>query len=151
MRPPIPGCSGANSPRQVGDAVAPGGVRQVTALPAEPVVPAVGFKLDSGRNGPVFTGNTMTNSLPWKYFNKINNLKFIVVDPVLSDGVCQLSVAAKPPCSSLLVEELARLRLGPPIYVTHFKPRGAEIIIEQSAARSPVRRARKRGQNQLLI
>jgi hypothetical protein len=49
-----------------------------------------------------------------------------------------------------LADELARLHLDPAIYVTHFKPRDAEIIMEQIAAGVPERRARMLEQKQLF-
>ena len=68
----------------------------------------------------------------------------------MSDGERELAVASKHLCPGLLAEELARLRLEPAIYVTHFKPREAEIIMEQIAARVPERRARMLDQNQIF-
>lgn len=138
------------SPVQVGEAVELGGGRRVTPLPANHVVPAVGYQLDSGQGSLVFTGDTTTNPPLWDYVNRISNLRFLIIESALSDGERELAVASKHLCPGLLAEELARLRLEPAIYVTHFKPREAEIIMEQIAARVPGRRARMLDQNQIF-
>jgi len=56
---------------------------------------------------------------------------------------------SKQLCAGLRAEELAELRRDPAIYVTHFKPREAEIIMEQIAVRIPECRTRMFKQNQL--
>ena len=68
----------------------------------------------------------------------------------MSDGERELAIASKHLCPGLLSDELARLSLDPAIYVTHFKPREAELIMEQITARVPHRRARMLEQNQLF-
>src|SRR5450432_4059712 len=40
--------------------------RKLTPLPANHVVPAIGFQVDSGRGSLVFTGDTCTNDPLWK-------------------------------------------------------------------------------------
>jgi len=138
------------SPVWIGEPVVLEGGRRVTPLPADHVVPAVGYQLDSGRGSLVFTGDTTTNPPLWDFVNKINNLKFLIIESALSDGERELAIASKHLCPGLLADELARLHLDPAIYVTHFKPREAEIIMEQIAARVPERRARMLQQNQLF-
>jgi ribonuclease BN (tRNA processing enzyme) len=136
------------SPVLVGEPVVLGGGRRITPLPANHVVPAVGYQLDSGRGSLVFTGDTTTNPPLWDFINKINNLKFIIIESAVSDGERELAIVSKHLCPGLLEGELARLGLDPAIYVTHFKPREAELIMEQIAARVPQRRARMLEQNQ---
>jgi len=138
------------SPVRIGEPVVLEGGRRVTPLPADHVVPAVGYQLDSGRDSLVFTGDTTTNPPLWDFVNKINNLKFLIIESALSDGERELAIASKHLCPGLLADELARLHLDPAIYVTHFKPREAELIMEQIVARVPQRRARMLEQNQLF-
>lgn len=138
------------SPVRIGEPVSLDGGRRITPLPANHVVPAVGYQLDSGRGSLVFTGDTTTNPALWEIVNKINNLKFLIIESALSDGERELAIASKHLCPGLLADELARLQLDPAIYVTHFKPREAELIMEQIGARVPQRRARMLEQNQLF-
>jgi len=46
--------------------------RKVTPLPANHVVPAIGFMLDSGNGSLVFSGDTTSNPALWNMVNKIN-------------------------------------------------------------------------------
>ena len=62
------------------EAVALGGTvvlngRRITPLPANHVVPAVGYHFDSGRASLVFTGDTTTNDALWPIVNEIANLQ----------------------------------------------------------------------------
>lgn len=126
------------------------GRRTITPLPANHVVPAVGFHLDSGAASLVFTGDTTSQDASWKYINKINNLKYIIIESALSDAERELAVISKHLCPGLLAEELAKLQLDPAIYVTHFKPREAELIMEQIVDRVPGRRLNMLEQNQIF-
>ena len=137
------------SPVRVGEPVVLGG-RRITAIPANHVVPAVGYHLDSGAGSLVFTGDTTTYDDNWKYINKINNLKHIIVESALADAEHDLAVISKHLCPGLLAAELVKLRLDPAVYVTHFKPRDAEVIMAQIAAQAPARRARMLERNQVI-
>src|SRR5882724_4882399 len=54
--------------------------RKVSVLPANHVVPAVGYHLDSGKGSLVFTGDTTTNDPLWAVVNKISNLKYLSIE-----------------------------------------------------------------------
>lgn len=138
------------APVRVGEPVRLAGGRTITPVPANHVVPAVGYHLDSGAASLVFTGDTTSQDGIWKYVNKINNLKHIIIESALSDAERDLAVISKHLCPGLLAEELAKLQLDPAIYVTHFKPREAELIMEQIVARIPGRRLHMLEQNQVF-
>lgn len=124
---------------EVGVPVSLGG-RKITPLPANHVVPAVGYHLDSGRKSLVFSGDTTTNDALWPHVNAIANLRYLIIETALSDGERELAVASKHLCPSLLAEELEKLTTFPEIYITHLKPREAELIMEEIGARVPERR-----------
>jgi ribonuclease BN (tRNA processing enzyme) len=138
------------SPVGVGKPVSIGGGRTITPVPANHVVPAVGFHLDSGAASLVFTGDTTSQDELWKYISKINNLKYIVIESALSDSECELAIISKHLCPELLAAELAKLELDPAIYVTHFKPREAELIMKQIVARIPGRQLHMLEQKQVF-
>jgi len=116
----------------VGGEVALGG-RRVTPLPANHVVPAVGYRLDSGKASLVFTGDTTTNDALWPIVNDIANLKYLIIETALSDRERELARISRHLCPSLLAEELAKLKLSPEVYITHLKPRESELIMQQIA------------------
>jgi ribonuclease BN (tRNA processing enzyme) len=116
--------------------------RRITPLPANHVVPAVGYHLDSGKASLVFTGDTTTNDALWPVVNQIANLKYLIIESALSDREIELARLSKHLCPSLLAEELAKLKLAPEIYVTHLKPRESELIMQQIAVTVKERRLR---------
>jgi ribonuclease BN (tRNA processing enzyme) len=109
--------------------------RVITALPANHVVPAVGYQLDSGKASLVFTGDTTTNDALWERVNTIGNLRYLIIETALSDRERALAIASKHLCPSLLADELAKLTLFPDIYITHLKPREADLIMEEVGQR----------------
>lgn len=138
------------APVRVGEPVRLSGGRMITPVTANHVVPAVGYHLDSGAASLVFSGDTTSQDVAWKYINKINNLKYLIIESALSDLERELAIISKHLCPSLLAEELVKLQLDPAIYVTHFKPREAELIMEQIVARVPRRRLHMLEQNQVF-
>lgn len=111
--------------------------RKITPLPANHVVPAVGFQLDSGSASLVFTGDTTTCDALWEAVNKIDNLKYLIIETAYSNGEIRLATVAKHLCPSLLIEELRKLRRPARIYITHLKPGEGETImteVERDAA-----------------
>jgi ribonuclease BN (tRNA processing enzyme) len=105
--------------------------RAITPLPANHVVPAVGYHLDSGSGSLVFTGDTTTNPALWPIVNRIANLRYLVIETALSDREEEIARLSKHLCPSMLARELAQLERSPEIYVTHLKPREAELIMQQ--------------------
>jgi ribonuclease BN (tRNA processing enzyme) len=115
---------------QVGEAVVLGN-RRITPLPANHVVPAVGFHLDSGKASLVFSGDTTTNDQLWAAVNRIENLKHLVIETAFCNRERQLAVVSKHLCPSMLAEELAKLERSAEIYVTHLKPGEIELTMQE--------------------
>jgi ribonuclease BN (tRNA processing enzyme) len=114
------------------------GAREITALPANHVVPAVGYRIDSGRASLVFTGDTTTNEALWREVNAMDNLRYLVIETAFCDRERDLAVASKHLCPSLLATELAKLEVPAEIYITHLKPGEGEQTmreVEDCAAR----------------
>jgi cAMP phosphodiesterase len=107
------------------------GKRKITVLPANHVVPAVGFHLDSGWGSLVFTGDTTTNDPLWKIVNKIPNLKHLIVETAFCNRERQLAIVSKHLCPSMLAEELAKLERTVDIYITHLKPGEIELTMQE--------------------
>ena len=112
--------------------------RKITPLPANHVVPAVGFQLDSGRASLVFSGDTTTNDPLWREVNRIANLRYLVIETAFCNREKYLAVASKHLCPSMLAEELSKLERPAEIYITHLKPGEIELTmreIEECAAK----------------
>jgi ribonuclease BN (tRNA processing enzyme) len=110
--------------------------RRIRSLPANHVVPAVGFHLDSGEGSLVFTGDTTTNDALWEEVNRIENLRYLIIETAFSNGERALAVASKHLTPDLLAQELAKLAHPAKvrIFVSHLKPgEGAQTMEEVEA------------------
>jgi len=107
------------------------GSRKITVLPAIHTVPAVGYQLDSGKGSLVFTGDTGPNEGLWEAVNKIENLKFLIIETAFSDKERRLAELALHLCPSMLAEELAKLQRPADIYITHLKPSEIELTMQE--------------------
>lgn len=113
-----------------GETVDVGG-RKISPLPANHVVPAVGFQIDSGKTSLVFSGDTTTCDALWAAVNRIRNLEFLIIETAFSNAEKELALVSKHLCPSLLAEELHKLRLNPEIYITHLKPGEVELTMQE--------------------
>lgn len=107
------------------------GGRRITPLPANHVVPAVGFQIDSGKASLVFSSDTTTCDDFWEAVNQIRNLEYLIVETAFSNAEKDLAVVSKHLCPSLLAEELRKLKLNPGIYITHLKPGEVELTMQE--------------------
>ena len=95
--------------------------RKITAVPANHVVPSVGYHVDSGHGSLVFTGDTTTNDAFWRVVNTVDNLKYIIIEVAFCEAKKDIAIRSKHLCPSLLREELEKLKLKAEIYITHLK------------------------------
>ncbi len=105
--------------------------RKLTPLPANHAVPAVGYRLDSGRVSLVFTGDTTTNDALWPVVNQIDNLRYLIIETAFCNREKDLAIASKHLCPSLLAEELAKFKRKAEVYITHLKPGEAELTMRE--------------------
>lgn len=105
--------------------------RRITPLPANHVVPSVGFHLDSGESSLVFTGDTTTNSLFWVEINKIKNLRYLIIETAFCNKDKELAIKAKHLCATMLAESLDMLEGNPEIFISHLNPSEADIIMDE--------------------
>ena len=117
---------------RIGETVNLGG-RKFTPVPANHVVPAIGFHLEGHSSSMVFTGDTTTCDALWDAVNRIDNLKYLVIETAFSNAELELAKISKHLCPSLLMEELTKLKHNPRprIYITHLKPGEGEIIMSE--------------------
>lgn len=117
-------------PIEVGETITLGS-RRFTALPANHVVPSVGYHMDSGKGSLVFTGDTTTNDPLWKIVNRIANLRYLIIETAFCNRERELAVVSKHLCPSMLAEELAKLERSADIYITHLKPGEIELTMQE--------------------
>jgi ribonuclease BN (tRNA processing enzyme) len=105
--------------------------RNITPIPANHVVPTVGYHLDSGEASLVFSGDTTVNDALWSYFNSCRNGRYLIVESAFPNRDLSIAVASKHYCPALLVPELTKLKSEPEIYVTHMKPGETQTILRE--------------------
>ena len=109
-------------PMSLGETVVLGG-RKITSIPADHVVPAVGYQLDSGTASLVFSGDTTRNDALWAVVNKIENLRYLIIETAFRNSEEALAVRSKHLCPAMLAEELVKFkRHQAEIFITHLKP-----------------------------
>jgi ribonuclease BN (tRNA processing enzyme) len=104
---------------------------KITALPAIHTVPAVGYQLDSGKASLVFTGDTGQNDALWSVVNRIENLKYLIIETSFSDKDRELAELSQHLCPSTVAAELAKLKRPAEIYITHLKPSEIELTMQE--------------------
>lgn len=109
------------------------GARTITALPVEHTVPAVGYRLDSGRGSLVFSGDTGPCNSFWRAVNRIDNLRHLIIECAFSDREERLAIVSRHLCPSMLARELQKLERECDIYITHLKPGQIELTMEEIA------------------
>jgi ribonuclease BN (tRNA processing enzyme) len=111
--------------------------RTIAPVPANHVVPAVGYALDSGSASLVFTGDTCGSDAFWQVVNNIANLRYLIIETSFPDAERELAVQARHLCPSLLVEQLAKLTQSAEVFITHLKPgEGGRIMREIAVSAS---------------
>jgi len=106
--------------------------RRLASLPANHVVPAVGYQVTSeSGNNFVFTGDTGINPPFWPRINRIRNLRYLIIETAFCNRERELAILSKHLCPSLLAEELAQLERNPEIFITHLKPGELELTMEE--------------------
>ena len=115
---------------RVGETVALNG-RRITPLPANHVVPAVGYHLDSGKASLVFSGDTTSHDALWQQVNKIENLRYLIIETAFSNSERDLAEVSKHLCPSLLAQELLKLKRAAEVFITHLKPGELELTMKE--------------------
>lgn len=121
------------SPILVGQTVSVNG-RMITPLPAHHTVPAVGYQLDSGDASLVFSGDTGPCPEFWERVNKIQNLRYLIIECAFPDQEKELAIKSLHLCPSMLAEEFAQLQHEVDVFITHLKPGKIELTMQEIQA-----------------
>ena len=105
--------------------------RKITSIPANHVVPAVGYHLDSGKASLVFSGDTTANDELWEVVNQIENLRYLVIETAFSNSEKDLAEISKHLCPTMLAVELVKFKRDAEVYITHLKPGELELTMRE--------------------
>ena len=107
---------------------------RITALPAQHTVPALGFRLDSGRSSVVYSGDTVGGEAFWDAVNAADNLSTLIIETAFPDSEAALGRLARHLCPESLKRELQHLQRPAQVLITHLKPADSDLIMQEIAA-----------------
>lgn len=107
--------------------------RTFTPLPVDHTVPSVGYRIDSGAASFVFSGDTGPCDAFWRAVNRIDNLRYLIVECAFSNRERELARISRHFCPDTLAAELLKLERECELYITHLKPGQVELTMEEIA------------------
>ncbi len=105
-----------------------GMLREITPIPAHHVVPATGFHLRGARGSLLFSGDTNSHPALWALAGLIPDLLHLVVECSFANDQREVAHASRHFHTAELAADLATLKVGPEVWISHLKP-GAEAHI----------------------
>jgi len=104
---------------------------EITAIPVNHAVPAVGFLIRQGDTSILYSGDTCSTEELWKIAAEEQTLKAAFIETSFPDEFRELALISKHLTPSLLIDELGKLdRPNLPLYIYHMKP-GHKALIER--------------------
>lgn len=123
------------------------GERTITAIPANHVVPAVGYLIRGPDGSLLFSGDTASHAALWEAVDATGNLKHLVVECSFPNAQQEVALASKHYCPETLAADLALMRPEVSVWITHLKPGGEAGIMAELDAQCPgLARALEEGQ-----
>ena len=111
------------------------GDRRITPLPARHAVPAVGYRLDSGKGSFVYSGDTTDCEEFWAALDKIENLRYLMIETTFLNANIGGAARSGHMTAALLAKGLTRLQRPVTLLITHMEPgREDETMAEVVAA-----------------
>ncbi len=121
------------SPIREGVPVKLGG-REITAIPAHHVVPAVGYLLRGGDASLLFSGDTASHDALWSTAAAASDLRHLIVECSFQDVMADIAEASKHYCPRTLAPDLQKLNSEVDVWITHLKPGGEAGIMGELLA-----------------
>jgi ribonuclease BN (tRNA processing enzyme) len=108
--------------------------REITPIPAHHVVPATGFHLRGPIGSLLFSGDTNSHPALWELAELIPDLKHLVVECSFGNDQIEVAHASRHYHTAGLAADLASLKMGPEVWITHLKPGGEAGIMAELCA-----------------
>lgn len=115
------------------------GDREITAIPANHVVPAVGYLLHNPTGSLLFSGDTASHSGLWEMADATPDLKHLIVECSFPKAQEDVARASKHYSPETLAADLALMRPDTSVWITHLKPGGEAGIMAELDALAPGR------------
>ena len=107
------------------------GSRRITPLPSLHAVPAVGYRLDSGKASFVYSGDTTDCESFWAALNKIENLRYLMIETTFLNENAAAAAQSGHMTAALLAQGLARLHRPVQLLITHMEPGKEDAIMAE--------------------
>jgi ribonuclease BN (tRNA processing enzyme) len=105
--------------------------RRVQSVPVTHSVPAVGYLVSGATGSLAFSGDTTETDGFWQVLNACADLRHVVIETSFLDADEELARVSRHLCPKMLGRELAKLKPGPAVHITHLMPgREEEIMAE---------------------
>ena len=119
------------------------GEREITPIPAEHTVPAVGYLLRGPYASLLFSGDTESHPALWEWANAAQDLKDMIIETSFTDDLCDLARLSKHYCPKGLVQDAPRLMHEVRLWITHLKPGREDAILDEinGQSRQPIAQA----------
>lgn len=105
------------------------GERRITSVPVSHTVPAVAYVIEHGGKVFAFSGDTSENDTLWEALNRLPRLDALIVETAFSNSNQEIARLSKHYCPDTLAVDLRKLRHQVPIWITHLKPGGEDLIM----------------------
>lgn len=115
------------------------GKRRVTSVPVSHTVPAVGYIVEQEGKVFAFSGDTAENDTLWDALNELPHIDALVVEAAFSNANEELARLSKHYCPKSLASDLKKLKHPVPLWITHLKPGGEDLIMRELQAAIPDR------------
>ena len=118
------------------------GEREITAIPANHVVPAVGFLMRGTAASALFSGDTASHAELWELADATADLKHLFVECSFATAQQDVATASKHYSPDPLAADLALMRSEPRVWISHLKPGNEAGIMAELEALAPGRTRR---------
>jgi ribonuclease BN (tRNA processing enzyme) len=119
------------------------GDRRLRSVPVTHAVPAVGYLVRGSSGSLAFSGDTTITDEFWRVLNACDDLRHVILETSFLDKDEYLARISKHLCPSMAAGEIAKLKPGPQVHITHLMPGAEDEIMAELCARLPSRPLRR--------
>lgn len=108
--------------------------KEVTVLPVEHSVPAVGYHVKNAYGSFAFSGDCSRNDVFWAALNQLPEVDVLIMDDQYLASESRVSELAKHYYSATLKADLCKLYYVPKLYLTHLPPYKKQTVLWEAQA-----------------
>lgn len=111
--------------------------RILRSIPANHVVPAVGYLARGAKGSLAFSGDTTVTDEFWKVLSATGDLRHVIIETSFRDEDEALSRISKHLRPAMLAGELGKLKSAAQVHITHLMPGREDDIMREIAQHIP--------------